>query len=51
MKAKPISAKERHFDFDNYNMSIAPDYTGADLIFGFKKGSQHFRRHIRNINM
>jgi len=50
MKGKPISAKERHFDFDNYNMSIMPDYTGADLIFGFKKGSQHFRTKITGLN-
>lgn len=49
MKAKPISAKERHFDFDMYNMSIMPDYTGEDLI-GFKKGFQHLNTKIRGIN-
>jgi len=49
MKIKPISAKERQFDFDKYGMSIAPDYTGADLL-GFKKGSQHFKQHIRGLN-
>ena len=49
MKVKPISVKERQFDFDKYGMSIAPDYTGEDLL-GFKPASQHFKRHIRGLN-
>jgi len=48
-KVKPISAKERRFDFDKYGMSIAPDYTGQDLL-GFKKASQHFKQKIRGLN-
>jgi len=47
-KVKPISAKERRFDFDRYGMSIAPDYTGQDLL-GFKKGSQHLHTKFKMV--
>jgi len=49
MKAKPISAKERHFDFDKYGLSISPSYTGEDLL-GFKPASQHYKQKIRGLN-
>ena len=48
-KVKPISAKERRFDFDKYGMSIAPDFNAKDF-FGFKPASQHFKQKNRGLN-
>jgi hypothetical protein len=37
LKMPPISATERRFEFDNFNMSIDPLYTGKSSL-DFKQG-------------